>query len=62
MSPVTSSRPTSDGGKRLYSRDEVEEGIYGGLDAETVTELSFDDTVDGEQYRRRVLGAILRKA
>jgi SAM-dependent methyltransferase len=52
--------PLNDVGKRLYSREELEEGFAPGFEAETVIDISFDDDVDGGSYRRRVLGAVLR--
>lgn len=53
--------PLNDVGKRLYSREELEEGFAPGFEAETVIDISFDDEVDGGTYRRRVLGTLLKK-
>lgn len=52
--------PLNGVGKRLYSRAELEEGFVPGMVTETVNDLSFDDSVDGEEYRRRVLAAVFR--
>lgn len=52
--------PLNDVAKRLYSQADLASMTSEGLTAETTMDLSFTDTVDGDEYQRHVLGAVYK--
>jgi cyclopropane fatty-acyl-phospholipid synthase-like methyltransferase len=52
--------PLNDVAKRLYGQADLSSMTPERLPAQVTMDLSFADTVDGEQYQRHVLGAIFR--
>lgn len=52
--------PLNDVAKRLFTADEVTAGFTDRLHPVDVAEVSFVDTVDGEEYHREILAAVYR--